>query len=263
MTSINTNEGPVTSINTNEGPVPGALSTPKQVFAEGYEFSYLDIGQGEPLVLVHGSLLDYRYWLQIIPALAQSYRVIVISRRYHWPNAKPLGEFSYTSGEHTDDLIAILDALNLGPVHLLGHSYAGYLAARLISSRPALVRSLILAAPGGQFEGEAPGRSRVADHNKAAALISAGNVAEGVAHFMDTICFDPCWKDCPKDYRQMTLDNAITVTEQIKEIRPTITEADLRNCICPTLLLGGANTTTPFPDTLDRIEELIPRAQRR
>jgi len=104
------------------------------------------------------------------------------------------------------------------------------------------------------------GRSRIDDHNLGADLVRQGKAAEGVAHFLDTVCFEPKWEDGSDDYKAMTLSNARTITEQVTEIRPTLTAEALSKVTCPTLLMIGARSVSPFPETLDRIGELISHA---
>lgn len=43
-------------------------------------------GSGPDVVLIHGALGDYRQWEQIGTVLSSSYRVIAVSRGFHWPN---------------------------------------------------------------------------------------------------------------------------------------------------------------------------------
>ena len=229
--------------------------------ANGYYFHYLEAGSGQPLVFVHGSLLDWRYWRAEVAHFAANFRAIALSRRHHWPTP-PKGDFSYTGAEQTEDVIAFLEGLAAGPVHLVGHSYGGYIAARIGCLRPDLLLSLTLMEPGGPIEGEAPGRSRVADHKLGADLVRQGKAVEGVAHFLDTVCFEPKWADGSADYQAMTLNNAHTITEQVREIRPTLRASDLAAITCPVLLMIGARSISPFPETLDRLQQLIPHSQR-
>ncbi len=158
-------------------------------------------------------------------------------------------------------MIAFVEALDCGPVHLVGHSYGGYLAARLACLRPDLLLSLVLVEPGGPIEGEVQGRSRVEDHNKGAAMVASGDTAGGVAHFLDTVCFEPKWEDGTEEYKMMTLSNAITITEQVRETRPTLEAAALASLQCPTLLMIGGRSISPFPETLARLNELIQASQ--
>lgn len=232
----------------------------RSLSANGHEFTYIEAGVGPPLVFVHGSLLDYRYWQKEVTHFASRFRAIAPSRRHHWPNT-PNGDFTYKGAEQTEDVIAFLEALDAGPVHLVGHSYGGYIAARIACLRPDMLLSLTLMEPGGPIEGQDPGRSRIDDHNSGAALVRQGKAAEGVAHFLDTVCFAPKWEDGTDDYKVMTLSNARTITEQVKEIRPTLSAAALSQVECPVLLMIGARSISPFPETLDRIHHLIPHSK--
>jgi non-heme chloroperoxidase len=52
----------------------------------GVALYYLDRGQGEPIVFVHGGLADYREWDPLAKQLVNEYRTITYSRRYNFPN---------------------------------------------------------------------------------------------------------------------------------------------------------------------------------
>ncbi len=231
----------------------------RTVTANGYSFAYVEAGDGPPLVFLHGSLMDYRYWKNEVTYFAQGFRAIAPSRRHHWPTP-PVGPFRYEGADQTDDMIAFIEALKLGAVHLVGHSYGGYIAARIACLRPDLLSSLILIEPGGPIEAQDPGRSRIEDHKHGADLVRQGQAKAGIAHFLDTVCFEPKWEDGSEDYKAMTLTNARTITEQVKEIRPTLLAKDLSRVCVPTLLMIGARSVSPFPETLARIKELIPHA---
>ncbi|WYX23891.1 hypothetical protein WJ969_26425 [Achromobacter xylosoxidans] len=51
----------------------------------GYAMSYTEYGEGEPLVLVHGSLSDCRYWKSQMAPLGRSFRVLAVCLRRYWP----------------------------------------------------------------------------------------------------------------------------------------------------------------------------------
>ncbi len=107
----------------------------------------LERGAGIPVVLVHGSLETLDSWRPQIAAFATRFHVIAYSRRYHPPNAvRPDGE-GYALSLHGNDLIALIEGLGLGRVHLVGSSYGAYVALLVTMRRPDLVRSLVLAEP--------------------------------------------------------------------------------------------------------------------
>src|SRR4029078_11693741 len=77
-------------------------------------------GRGPALILVHGALGDYRQWDSIASRLQPHFRVVAVSRRFHWPNNPPAATVDYSVESHRDDLFALLHSI-AGPVHLVGH----------------------------------------------------------------------------------------------------------------------------------------------
>jgi len=57
----------------------------RHIEVNSYPITYQKTGSGEPLVLVHGSLNDYRIWYAQVPKFAKKYRVITMSLRHYYP----------------------------------------------------------------------------------------------------------------------------------------------------------------------------------
>jgi pimeloyl-ACP methyl ester carboxylesterase len=109
---------------------------------------YVALGRGEPVVMVHGGLEDYRAWTAPLAPLALHYYAIAYSRRYNFPNRNPTrAAIPYSAQVDADDLATLVDKLHLGPVHLVGHSYGGLGALLFATEHPALVRTLTLSEP--------------------------------------------------------------------------------------------------------------------
>lgn len=89
----------------------------------GIELHYLDRGQGDPIVFVHGGLADYREWGPVAKQLQNEYRTITYSRRYNFPNDNPLFAADHSAIVEAADLAALNRYLRLGPVHVVGVSY--------------------------------------------------------------------------------------------------------------------------------------------
>lgn len=96
----------------------------KAVFINGDSLHYIDIGKGDPVIFIHGGLGDYRAFSAQRDTFSKNHRVIVYSRRYAFPDKLPIKDsLNYTIDPHVKDLIEFIKVLNLGPVHLVGHSY--------------------------------------------------------------------------------------------------------------------------------------------
>src|SRR5947209_19225920 len=97
----------------------------RQLSVNGVELSYIEQGTGAPVVFVHGAFSDLRFWEPQRQAIAQQYRFIAYTYRYHgtapWPDA---GQ-DYSAATHAADLAAFIRELNAGPVHLVTLSYGG------------------------------------------------------------------------------------------------------------------------------------------
>jgi len=52
----------------------------------GYDMAYLEVGEGPPLVCVHGSLCDFRIWSAVLGPLSKQHRVIAVSLRHFFPD---------------------------------------------------------------------------------------------------------------------------------------------------------------------------------
>ena len=116
----------------------------KTVRVNGAELSYVEQGRGDPVILIHGALHDYRSWSVQWPQLSKRFRVIAYSQRYNHPNP-PIADGSQFSVEiFAADLAAFIESLRLAPVHLVGHSRGANIAMRVARDHPALVRSVVL-----------------------------------------------------------------------------------------------------------------------
>lgn len=100
------------------------------------------------MIFIHGALGDYRGFPAQRDAFSKMHRVIIYSRRYAYPDHQPIKDsLNYTINPHVKDLVEFIKVLNLGVVHLVGHSYGGFIALQTAIDHPKLVRSLTLCEP--------------------------------------------------------------------------------------------------------------------
>lgn len=106
--------------------------------------NYRDEGTGDPIVFVHGLLVDGRLWRKVIPPLAGAHRCIVPD----WPlgaHRTALGAGADTSPRGVAHLIAdFLDALELERVTIVANDTGGAISQILAAERPKRLSALVL-----------------------------------------------------------------------------------------------------------------------
>jgi pimeloyl-ACP methyl ester carboxylesterase len=110
-------------------------------------------GSGDPLVLMHGGLVDARFFEPNLGPLAERFRVYTPERRGHGHTPDVPGPISYQL--MADDTIAFLEAVVREPADLVGHSDGAFVAMLVSMQRPELVHRLVMISGGFSKEGEA------------------------------------------------------------------------------------------------------------
>jgi pimeloyl-ACP methyl ester carboxylesterase len=111
----------------------------------GLDLHVVDEGSGSPpLLLLHGFTGASLDWADVQPTLAASRRVVAYDQRGHGQSTNTGAAGDYTFDELVADLAAMIDELDLAPLHLLGHSMGGVVTLRYALERPETLRSLVL-----------------------------------------------------------------------------------------------------------------------
>ena len=118
-----------------------------RVKANGLNIHIQQAGSGPELVLIHGLTGDLSIWFlsRTITELARTHRVTAYDLRGHGYTDAPLE--GYTSLDHTSDLIALLDVLDIERARLVGHSFGAVIAVHAAVIAPARVDAMVLSDP--------------------------------------------------------------------------------------------------------------------
>ncbi|MVU76138.1 alpha/beta fold hydrolase [Nocardia sp. ET3-3] len=120
-----------------------AVGTRRDITLPQGTLTVFDSGSGDPIVFVHGLLVNANLWRKIIPSLSREYRCVAIDL--------PFG--SHTTAMPDADLsapglaqlvIGAIEKLGLGPVTLVGNDSGGAVSQLVVAARPDLVARLIL-----------------------------------------------------------------------------------------------------------------------
>lgn len=125
---------------------------------DGLKLAYLDEGEGEPILLVHGFASSAFYnWVQPgwVPTLtAAGYRTIAIDNRGHGQSDKPHDKSVYTPTLMAGDAAALLEHLGILTAHVMGYSMGARISAFLALQHPDNVHDLVFGGLGiGMVEG--------------------------------------------------------------------------------------------------------------
>ena len=250
----------------------------------GTALAYEELGNGDPLVFVHGSASDHRTWHAQKEAFAEQFRVISYSRRYHWPNETIPDGTDYTMGEHVDDLQALIRSLDAAPAHLVGNSYGAFLCLLLAVRDASLVRTLVLAEPPvlTLFVSNDPTslellkvlvtRPRTAvgivrlgaqGIDPATEAFKRGDTDDGLRTFIDAVLGSGAYDRLPELQKEQVQDNAESLKAEL--LGPgflPLNAEQVQRVTEPTLLVNGEESIGLFHRLTDRLEELLPHSER-
>lgn len=119
--------------------MPHATST------DGVKIFYTTIGEGEPLVLVHGVAHTWQSWqdLGYVDALKDRYRLILLDCRGHGESDTPPDPDAYAMPRHVTDILAVLEALAIERCHYWGYSLGATAGFAFAAQHPERLNSLI------------------------------------------------------------------------------------------------------------------------
>ncbi|QLE73130.1 alpha/beta hydrolase [Streptomyces rectiverticillatus] len=240
-----------------------------RVRVRGAELFHEVVGEGEPLVLVHGGLTDHYTWQAVVPPLAESFRVLVYDRRGH--SASTSGAGRGTRREHEDDLAALLQTLGFAPAHVVGNSFGASTALGLAVRRPDLLRTVIAHEPPllGVIRGDDPVHvlMRAAQNgiDAAVALILAGEAGEGVRRFTEEVALGPgSWEALPDRVRATLVANSRAfAAEQSDPGWASLDLTRLSACTGSALLTYGTESPPWLPPVTVELSRTMRRAELR
>lgn len=99
--------------------------------SDGAQIYYEAVGEGTPVILLHGHTLDLRMWdLQVKPLLEAGYRVIRPEMRGYGHSSKQQPGQQFT---HLDDMMTVMDSLHIAKAHVVGLSMGSFVASEMVA----------------------------------------------------------------------------------------------------------------------------------
>jgi 2-hydroxymuconate-semialdehyde hydrolase len=123
----------------------------KSILANGIQTNYHEHGQGEPVLLIHGSgpgVTGWANWRLTIPALAENFRVIAPDIVGFGYTERP-ADVQYNMETWLNHILGFMDALGIEKAHVVGNSFGGGLALAMAIRAPQRVGRLVLMGSAG------------------------------------------------------------------------------------------------------------------
>ena len=221
----------------------------------GLEIAYERVGEGPPLVLVHGAAMDGRGWQPQLAALADEFTVVA----WDEPGSGRSSDLPPGFGlrDYADCLAALLEALELGPAHVAGFSWGSTVVQELYRLHPGLVRTLILVGGYAGWKGSLPAaevRSRV----EGATRMLAAPPEEFDPTLPGLFAAEPPAELVPL-LEQMAVDvRPETLRVQLPAMAETDLSRELAHIAVPTLLIWGELDARSTLAVARQFEEAIP-----
>jgi pimeloyl-ACP methyl ester carboxylesterase len=235
-----------------------------EALIDGRRVSYFETGSGAPVVLLHAGAGSGKQWTKIARLLEARFRVIA-------PDLWGFGGTESWSGGHelSHDDQALLVSELVGrlcdePVHLVGHSYGGATAVRLVLRNREIVRSVVLIEPIQirllSLAGEVKLFREYLDMAHAfLENAAAGKLDEAWRGFLDYRNGAGTWDKLPEPSKQRFRGTTeSTVVGFRSNLANSTSLEDLRKLTLPTLVMRGEKTTVPDRRVAEILRDHIP-----
>lgn len=213
---------------------------------------------------MHSGGFTSRQWRKLAALLAPGYRVLApdllgYSESDPWPDGKP-----FHFRQDLDYLLSIIDT----PVHLVGHSYGGFLALQLALARPELVRSIAAYEPVafGILDDveDADARAGLTGVKQTWEPGPSGVDETWLAAFVDWWNGPGAWTNLPEETRAAFRSVGWKVFQEVITLAADrTTRATYATITAPTLILGGAKSPLTERRVVEKLGASLPHARAR
>jgi pimeloyl-ACP methyl ester carboxylesterase len=215
--------------------------------SDGVEIAFIDEGEGEPILLIHGFASSIKYnwrepgWIAFL--IRNGFRVIAIDNRGHGASAKLYDPKDYGAALMAEDARRLLDHLGVARADVMGYSMGARISAFLAVGHPERVRSAIFAGLAG---------------NMVRPMAGTGPIA----HALEAESIDVVTNATARTFRafaEKTGSDLKALAACIRASREPITREMVARIACPVLVVAGGDDVIAGP--VEDLARLIPGAE--
>jgi 3-oxoadipate enol-lactonase len=222
---------------------------------EGTELFVREVGSGPAIVFVHGMCGDADAWADQQARLSDRFRCVAYDRRGH--TRSPFGDGVRTVEAHADDVAALIRAMSLEPVLLVGSSGGARIGVDVARRFPELLRGAVLSEPALIALSEDGGAGFVARLRPA--LEAAPTPQAAVDAFFTEV--DPrLWRGLPEERKDAFRANHVELFGDLQMPAYAPADEDLAAIGVPIRLLRGSDSEPIFGEIVGHVARAIPAA---
>jgi pimeloyl-ACP methyl ester carboxylesterase len=223
----------------------GTRVSEEVVAVGGADIYYRSLGEGPPLLLLHGYHGAGQLWEPYVGLLQQGYRLIIPDLRGHGRSTNPSQQFSHRLV--ASDLLALLKTLDAGPVRAIGYSSGAIALLELARLAPDQLEAMVLVDGTHRFSSETR------------AMFARVNTA-------DWMSSEPRWWESvlkwhPGGVDQLRELRIELVAMAADPLEGAFTDEELRRIRVPTLIVHGDRDEVYPVDGALALQRLLPRAE--
>jgi 3-oxoadipate enol-lactonase len=222
--------------------------------------AYEDVGQGVPVILLHGFPLDHRMWRNQVEVLQVNYRVITPDLRGMGGSDVP--QDNITLDHYANDILALMDQLHVEHAVLGGFSMGGYIAFSLLRKAPERFSALVLADTKPEGDPQEGRKNRM---TMAASLLEKGSVAARDA-MVPKLLSEKAQQQMPKLVDE--LDRTISSMNPEGLVHACLAMAFRKDSVSllpsisvPTLAIVGEKDAITPPEVMKQMADRIPNSR--
>ena len=211
------------------------------------EIAYLDEGEGDPIMLVHGFAstknVNWVYPTWVSELRKNGCRVIALDNRGHGDSAKLYDPAQYSIPIMAGDVVALMDHLGIARADVMGYSLGGRMTAWLALNAPERLRSAILGGIG-------------------IAMIEGGGPGENVAQALEAPSLDDVTDPAGRTFRafaDQTRSDRLALAACLRGSRELMTKEEVAGISLPVLIAVG--TTDEVAGSAEALGEVIPGSE--
>jgi haloacetate dehalogenase len=121
-----------------------SYATPQYASVNGIRIAYETVGDGFPLLMLHGFPRTHRTWEKVTPMLAGRFTLIMPDRRGYGDSDRGSAPEAYENSSMASDMLAVMDHLALVDFMVVGHNKGMPTARRIAADNPGRVQGAVL-----------------------------------------------------------------------------------------------------------------------